>query len=212
MDTPSNRLTPAQAEALEARFALRVSARLDDATQALPHDITERLRVARMQAVNAAREASVRAAVATPASPPQTEWVLAGAGQGLGSLPVAPHPLHSHNRRPHQGRNLDDTPTTWGWRLASALPLLALVVGLWGINQWYQQQQVEALTEVDIALLSDELPPTAYTDPGFEEFLRVGATPDAPPPLDESANLPQQQQAPQAPAEIVPVGPQVINS
>ncbi len=203
MDTPSNRLTPAQAEALEARFALRVSARLDDATQALPHDITERLRVARMQAVEAARAASVRVTATTPISAPQTEWVLAGAG----GMPVAAHPLHSHNRRPDHGRNLDDTPTAWGWRLASALPALALIVGLWGINQWYQQQQVEALTEVDIALLSDELPPTAYTDPGFEEFLRVGASPDAPAPLDEGVDLPSQ-----APADTAPVGPQAINS
>jgi len=210
VDTPSNRLTPAQAEALEARFALRVSARLDDAAQALPHDITERLRIARMQAVDAARAASVRVAATVPVASSQTEWVLAGVGTG--GMPAPPHVLHSHNRRPDHGRNLDDAPTTWGWRLASALPLLALVVGLWGINQWYQQQQVEALTEVDIALLSDELPPTAYTDPGFEEFLRVGASPEAPAPADVVNVPPLPPQMPEAPADAAPAGPQVINS
>jgi hypothetical protein len=205
VDTPSNRRTPAQTEALQARFALRVSARLDDAAQALPHDITERLRIARMQAVDAARAAAVRTVVTNPVSAPQTQWVLAGAGAG--STPTAAAPWHHHNRRPDHGRNLDDAPTGWGWRLASALPLLALVVGLWGINQWYQQQQVEALTDVDIALLTDELPPTAYTDPGFEEFLRVGTDVPTQP---EAVEL--QPQAPEAPAEAAPVEAQAINS
>lgn len=207
MDTPSNRRTPAQTEALQARFALRVSARLDDAAQALPHDITERLRIARMQAVDAARAAAVRTVVTAPVAAPQTQWVLAGAGAGAGNTPTAAAPWHNHNRRPDHGRNLDDAPTGWGWRLASALPLLALVVGLWGINQWYQQQQVEALTDVDIALLTDELPPTAYTDPGFEEFLRVGT--DAPVQMDAIEPLPQ---APEAPAEAVPAEAPAINS
>ena len=58
MKTRSNTpLTDAQREALEARFALRLTARLEDGVQALPHDITERLRVARLQAVDAARAA-----------------------------------------------------------------------------------------------------------------------------------------------------------
>lgn len=209
VDTPSNRRTPAQTEALQARFALRVSARLDDAAQALPHDITERLRIARMQAVDAARAAAVRTVVTapTPVAAPQTQWVLAGAGAGSGSTPTAATPWHHHNRRPDHGRNLDDAPTGWGWRVASALPLLALVVGLWGINQWYQQQQVEALTDVDIALLTDELPPTAYTDPGFEEFLRVGTDVSTQPEAAE--RLPQ---LPEAPAEAAPVEAPAINS
>lgn len=173
MKTPSHRLTPAQAEALEARFALRLSARLDDGAQVLPHDISERLRVARMQAVHAARAAASRTATQlSPARAPvaQVGLVLAGSGTGnRGVRTVMP----GQSRDVDHGRRLDDAPTGWGWRLASALPVLALVVGLWGIHHWNKHEQVQAAADVDMALLSDELPPSAYTDPGFEEFMRA---------------------------------------
>ena len=42
-------------DALQARFALRVAARLSEHSDALAHDLSERLRVAREQAVTRAR-------------------------------------------------------------------------------------------------------------------------------------------------------------
>ena len=72
-----------------------------------------------------------------------------------------------------RGRDLDDGPLPWGWRLASALPVLALVVGLWGIHVWYRSEKVQAASDVDMALLIDALPPVAYADPGFEEYLHT---------------------------------------
>jgi hypothetical protein len=80
-------------------------------------------------------------------------------------------------RDPSHGRRLDDGPLPWGWRLASALPILALVLGLWGIQSWYRSEKVQAATDVDMALLTDDLPPAAYADPGFEEYLRTEAPP-----------------------------------
>jgi hypothetical protein len=178
VERPSHRPMPAQTEAFEARFALRLTARLDDAVQAFPHDISERLRVARMQAVSAARAtAAVRASQTAPQVPVVSQAGLALAG-GSGQGSWAQHP--GHQRDQHHGRRLDEAPTGWGWRLASALPILALVVGLWGINQWYQHEQVQAAADVDMALLSDDLPPAAYTDPGFEEFLRANFTEESP--------------------------------
>lgn len=56
-------------------------------------------------------------------------------------------------------------------RLAVAVPLLALVIGMGGVYQHEQQQQVAALAEIDAAMLSDELPLTAYLDPGFNAYL-----------------------------------------
>lgn len=181
----SNHPTQAQANALEARFALRLTARLNDSAEALPHDISERLRVARMQAVSAARAtAAVRASQVAPqvVMAPQAGLALAG-GAGNGGWAQQP----GHQRDQHHGRRLDEAPTGWGWRLASALPILALVVGLWGINQWYQHEQVQAAADVDMALLSDDLPPAAYTDPGFEEFLRVNFSTDGAPPAAEGS-------------------------
>jgi len=173
--------TPAAAEALEARFALRVASRLDDGATALPHDITERLRVARQQAVALARQQHV--AATAPVTAPavnvvHTQPAWAGAGGpsagGLGSLPAPLRPHVRHASRPGADGRLDEPPPSWGWRLASALPMLALVAGLWMVGEFSQREQVRAATEVDLALLTDELPPSAYADPGFEEFLRSG--------------------------------------
>jgi hypothetical protein len=68
----------------------------------------------------------------------------------------------------------DDAPSFWG-RLASALPLVALVVGLVAINVVQNEDRARELAEVDTALLTDDLPPAAYADPGFVQFLRAGA-------------------------------------
>lgn len=56
-------------------------------------------------------------------------------------------------------------------RLAIAVPLLALVIGFGGVYQHEQQQQIAELAELDAAVLADELPLTAYLDPGFNAYL-----------------------------------------
>lgn len=56
-------------------------------------------------------------------------------------------------------------------RLAIAVPLLALVIGMGGYYQHEQQQQLAALADIDAAVLADELPLTAYLDPGFNAYL-----------------------------------------
>lgn len=63
-------------------------------------------------------------------------------------------------------------PTPWGWRLASLLPFVVLAAGLLLIGQVQREQDIHAAAEVDAVLLADELPPTAYSDPGFAEFLK----------------------------------------
>ncbi len=59
----------------------------------------------------------------------------------------------------------------WRQRIASMFPLLALVLGLLLIAQFGDEQRASELAEVDIELLTDDLPPDAYTDPGFARFL-----------------------------------------
>jgi len=61
----------------------------------------------------------------------------------------------------------------WGWRLATLAPLIALVAGLVLIQIQHDDDQISAAAEVDAALLADDLPPAAYTDAGFAEFLRL---------------------------------------
>jgi hypothetical protein len=128
-------------EALEARVALRVAGRLSQNADTLPHDITERLRVARLRAVDRARE--LRKLSAAPATHLQGGGVLAMSG-----------------------------PPSWWLRMAALAPLALLVAGLLLIQRSYLDQQIRAAAEIDEAILTDDLPPQAYSDPGFAEFLK----------------------------------------
>jgi hypothetical protein len=56
-------------------------------------------------------------------------------------------------------------------RLAVAVPMLALVIGLGGVYEHEQQQRLAAMAEIDAAVLADELPLTAYLDHGFNAYV-----------------------------------------
>jgi hypothetical protein len=55
--------------------------------------------------------------------------------------------------------------------MAAWLPLLALLLGLLAINVAQDEFRAHELAEVDAELLIDELPPGAFTDQGFAQFL-----------------------------------------
>jgi Protein of unknown function (DUF3619) len=137
----------AEPEALQARFALRVVARLDDRAAEVGPDVAERLRFAREKALAKAREA--RSVAVQPA--------LAAAGVRGSTLAWG-------------GRG--DASSLWV-KIGSVLPLVALVAGLLLIQHWHARAQIDAAAEIDAALLSDDLPPSAYSDPGFAEFLNT---------------------------------------
>ncbi|MCY7309088.1 MAG: DUF3619 family protein [Rhodoferax sp.] len=132
-----------QAEILCDRFGLKVAGHLSRAAAALPHDVEERLRVSRQQAV-------AKRKIAKPA--PAGYLVGTGASASLG---------------------LGDEGLSWWGRIASALPLIALAVGLITINMVQNDRVANELAAVDAALLVDDLPPAAYADPGFAQFIRV---------------------------------------
>ena len=69
------------------------------------------------------------------------------------------------------GRLVDEGLSLWG-RLASALPVVVLAAGLVTINMVQNERRALELAEVDAALLTDDLPPSAYADPGFVRFLQ----------------------------------------
>jgi hypothetical protein len=62
-------------------------------------------------------------------------------------------------------------PLSWLERMGLAVPLVALVAGLIGIYQFEQEQRIKELAEMDAAVLSDELPLSAYVDDGFNAYL-----------------------------------------
>jgi hypothetical protein len=120
------------------------SGQLSLATTDLPHDISERLRVARLLAIGQRKPlVQVRQA--------QTNHV------------------HANGTLASSG---DEGLGLWGI-LASSLPLLALVIGLLAI-QWTKEDNIAMeIAATDSALLTDELPPHAYTDAGFAQFLKL---------------------------------------
>ena len=60
----------------------------------------------------------------------------------------------------------------WG-RAAYLIPLLALTLGLLGIGNLQEQLRASEIADVDAELLTSDLPPSAYTDPGFAQYLKV---------------------------------------
>ena len=49
--------------------------------------------------------------------------------------------------------------------------LLALAIGAAAVQIWQDEQHAQELAEIDSALLADEVPPNAYLDQGFLEWL-----------------------------------------
>lgn len=148
------RSRPPDLQAIEARLAARLGAGLTERAEQLPHDISERLRVAREQAV--ARAAQARRPVRQPRA--SAEPQVMGVERNGAALALL------------AGTAGGDAP--WWQRLAAVLPLLVLLSGLLLIQRQTELEQVHAAAEVDAMLLADDLPPDAYSDPGFAEFLR----------------------------------------
>jgi hypothetical protein len=67
----------------------------------------------------------------------------------------------------------DDNLSLWQ-RIASALPLIVLLAGLVTIHVVQNERRAREVADVDAALLTDDLPPAAYADPGFVQFLKSG--------------------------------------
>ena len=135
-------------EAMEARFARSIVARLNEQAEQIAPDVAERLRFARQRAIEVARSARAAGGV--------EGLGVSGHGQAIAGF------SRSH----------------WWLRIASALPVLALVAGLVLIQDWQYRSQISVAAEVDAALLGDDLPLNAYRDAGFVEYLKA-------PPGDE---------------------------
>ena len=123
----------------EDLFGRAIAARLNAGVHTVPHDISERLRAARMQAL-AQRKRELT----------HTVVVDSGGSALLG------------------GRG-------WWQRALAVVPLLLLTLGLLTIGLTQEERRTAELAEVDASLLTDDLPPAAYTDPGFAQFLKANA-------------------------------------
>lgn len=66
--------------------------------------------------------------------------------------------------------------SSWLRRIGLGFPALVLAIGLMGIVHFEEQRQISETATIDMAVLSDELPPAAYTDIGFNAFLENHGT------------------------------------
>jgi hypothetical protein len=105
--------------------------------------ILQRLSAARLQAVEHHRQAYVREVQVGLATGNQT---LTGHGS--------------------------DQPSGW-LRLSMIGMFLTLVLGLWMIDTIQNDNFTQDAADIDGVLLTDDLPPAAYLDSGFKNFLKL---------------------------------------
>jgi hypothetical protein len=125
----------------DLEFAYKVRRALNESAENIPNSALERLANARKIALSKKKQAA-------PVAVRSFSGVLAG-NSGFS----------------FQG------PSSLIGKLGIAFPLLVLVIGLFGIYEYEQQQRITDLAEIDVAVLVDELPPDAYLDTGFLAFL-----------------------------------------
>ena len=70
---------------------------------------------------------------------------------------------------------LGNQPFSWLVRIGLVIPIIALVAGLVGIVQYEKQQRIDETADIDAAMLTDDLPLTAYADHGFNAYLEKRA-------------------------------------
>jgi hypothetical protein len=133
-----------RADILQDRFGLKTVSYLSAGAADLPYDVSERLRAARVQALSKRKVAKIQTA-STVVATGGSAALTWGSEDGLG----------------------------WWARIGSVLPLVALVVGLLVINSIQDDNRAQEVAEVDVALLTDELPPAAFADPGFVQYLKT---------------------------------------
>jgi hypothetical protein len=128
----------------QPHFAFRIRRALDASAAQLPYRVTHRL--AR------AREAALAAIPPADAAPGRARFGVRATNGVSGS---------DARRR-----------SAWLTAAGAAAPLVAVVIGLYAIVVWQSEQQAWETAEVDVALLTDDLPLDAYADRGFGVFIR----------------------------------------
>jgi hypothetical protein len=127
--------------AKELNFAYKVRHALNEHIDTLPVATTDHLAAARKLAL-------ARKKPEQPSRVRVTQAVLAG-----------------------QINNLLDAPLSWLGKIGVIGSLLIGGLVFIGMYEYEQQQRIAETAEIDAAVLSDDLPLTAYTDRGFNAYL-----------------------------------------
>lgn len=133
--------------AQELDFAYKVRHALNEKLDDLPPNITENLASSRKTAISRKKKDS-----------PLRVFVRQNAFAG------------------HVGTFFSDPAYYWMSRVGTLIVAAALVGGLMGMFHAEKQRNLREAAEIDIAVVSDELPPSAYLDNGFRAYLEKRGT------------------------------------
>ncbi len=127
------------------RFAHKVRQALNESAQQLPAERLEGLAAARKAALRAQKQ-EVRV--------PAIQWNL--------------RPAHAH-----VGRQSPARAPGWFGHLSMTLALFLIVgASVAGLYKMERSHRIAELAEIDTAVLVDELPISAYSDHGFNAYLK----------------------------------------
>ncbi len=133
----------------EADFAYRIRQALDEGADALDYPVRMRLQKARRAALDR---------IAPRQAAPEATWVWVPALQGDGTAGAAGGP--------------ESRASAWVWRAGWILPILALALGILGIQQWQNERMIARTADIDLSLLLDDTPIATLAHQGFGEYLR----------------------------------------
>lgn len=136
----------------ERQFAAQIRLALEESAERLPYRVSYRLQSARQAALARLTEPrdAPESAIARPSH--------SGAGAGaltLGGLP-------SRDRR----------PARWGRLAIGMISVVALAGGLFAISEWSEMDRAYEAADIDLAVLTDDVPIAAYADRGFGVYIK----------------------------------------
>lgn len=147
----------------EERFGWQVRQVLNRSTQGLPPTVENRLAQARAMALARKKADNPLLAIASA----RRLSFAGGQGGVLGSDSFSAH---------------------WMSSLGGIIPALALIFGIWFVFDIQQNEEANALAEIDAQVLVDDLPLDAYLDQGFSMFVGHKAQEESTPASDTPAN------------------------
>lgn len=148
--------TASYLESAVDQFGSKIAARLTAGEADLPYVVTERLRASREQALAVRKRDAL-----------------------LLVQPLQEASLHTIQIGADGSATMGTTPAGMGWGLPqwlrtalTALPIAAMVAGIAFIGVQQDSSTTTEVAELDTELLTDALPPDAYSDPGFIQYLQ----------------------------------------
>lgn len=134
----------------EQQFAEQIRLALEESADRLPYRVSYRLQSARQAAL---------ARMTEPRDVPEAAMALPS-GSGAGALTLGGMPSGSRG------------PARWGRLAMGMLSVLVLAGGLLAISEWSEMDRADEAADIDLAVLTDDVPIAAYADRGFGVYIK----------------------------------------